>query len=50
VREETQVYMCVYCRQPIRLPHLPAVRLKDGTLLHVECWEVYRESQIQQTS
>ena len=45
MREETQQpKICVVCKQPITEQQLPAIGLKNGDRLHVECWEKYQEA------
>lgn len=45
VREETQQErVCALCKQPITKRQLPAIRMKNGDQLHVECWQKYDEA------
>ncbi len=48
MREETPPEkICVYCKRPITREQRPAVLLKNGDEVHVECWNDYEKSQLQ---
>jgi predicted nucleic acid-binding Zn ribbon protein len=42
VQEETRpIKICVVCKRPILPDQRPAVQLKNGEEVHVECWNEY---------
>ena len=42
MRKETQQpKICAFCKQPITDEQRPAVEMKNGDQLHVECWEKF---------
>ncbi len=46
MREETQTPpTCVYCKLPITREQHPAIQMKNGDQLHVECWEKRSQSE-----
>jgi hypothetical protein len=50
VREETQLDICVYCKQPITRHQLPAMRLSPTERAHVTCYLDHDDAEQKKTS